>query len=159
MPQFVDHGLCDLGQDSADRGDMRKTAQLEQAQDKRIVVVEAGVSEMSIAEQDMNDEAEHHKGKAVGPGGLKLSEALLEAVAEVKAIKKCLKQDQSGEGCELLIFEAELGESVGFTSNLRSAKLHGGDLHGIRIVSWQIDCTQNRSLFPSNGHVFKPHLR
>jgi hypothetical protein len=59
----------------------------------------------------------------------------------------------------LLIFEAELGESVGFTSNLRSAKLHGGDLHGIRIVSWQIDCTQNRSLFPSNGHVFKPHLR
>ena len=147
VSQFVDHGLCDLGEDSADGGDMRKTAQLEQAQDERVVVVEAGVSQVSIAEQDMNNEAEHHNGIAVGPGGLELSEALLEAFAEVKAIKKSLEQDQPREGGELLIFESELGESVGFTSDLRSAKLHGGDLHGIRIVSWQIDCTPNRSPF------------
>ena len=151
VPQFVDHRLCDLGQDSADRGDMRKTAQLEQAQDERVVVVEAGVSQVSIAEQEMNDEAEHYNGIAVGPGGLELSEALLEAVTEVKAIKKSLEQDQSGEGCELLIFEAELGESVGFTSDLRSAKLHGGDLHGVLIVSWQIDCNPNGSPFYLNS--------
>jgi hypothetical protein len=129
---------------------MRKTAQLEQAQDERVVVVEAGVSQVSVAEQDMHDEAEHHNGIAVGSGGLELSEALLEATAEVKAIKKSLEQDQSGEGCELLIFEAELGEGVGFTSDLRSAKLHGGDLHGILIVSWQIDCNPNRSPFSIN---------
>jgi len=151
VPQFVDHGLCDLGQDSADRGDMREAAQLEQAQDERVVVVEAGVSQVSIAEQDMNDEAEHHNGIAVGPRGLELSEALLEAVVEIKSIKKSLKQDQSGEGCELLIFEAELGKSVGFTSDLRSAKLHGGDLHGVLIVSWQIDCNPNGSPFSINS--------
>jgi hypothetical protein len=130
---------------------MRKTAQLEQAQDERVVAVEAGVSQVSIAEQEMNDEAEHHNGIAVGPGGLELSEALLEAVPEVKAIKKSLEQDQSGEGGELLIFEAELGESVGFTSDLRSAKLHGGDLHGVLIVSWQIDCNPNGSPFYINS--------
>lgn len=151
VPQFVDHGLCDLGQDSADRGDMRKTTQLEQAQDERVVIVEAGVSQVSIPEQDMNEEAEHHNGIAVGSRGSELSEALLEAVSEVKAIKKSLEQDQSGEGCELLIFEAELGESVGFTSNLRSAKLHGGDLHGVLIVSWRIDCNPNRSPFYINS--------
>jgi len=109
---------------------MGKTAQLEQAQDERIVIVETRVSQVSVAEQDVDDEAEHHDGIAIGARRLELPEALLQAGAEVKASKKSLEQDQPRAGGELLVFEAELGESAGFTLNLLSAKLHGGDLQG-----------------------------
>ena len=60
---------------------------------------------MSIAEQDVDDETEQHDSIAIGARGLELPEALLKTGAEVKASKKGLKQDQSGERGELLVFE------------------------------------------------------
>jgi hypothetical protein len=49
---------------------MRQALQLEQAQDEGIVVVEAGVSEVSVAKQDMYDKVEDHDGIAIGSGRL-----------------------------------------------------------------------------------------
>src|SRR5829696_4084897 len=83
----------------------------------------------------MNHEAEHHGGIAIGPRGPDLVEALLETGTQVEASEEGLKQDQAGEGGELLIFEADLGETAGFTFYLSSAKLHGGGLHGLAMIS------------------------
>ena len=143
---------------------MRKVLQLEQSQNDGVVVVEAGISEVPVAEQDMDDEAEDYDGVAIGVGGLEVAEALLEAGRELEASKEGLKQDQTGEGGELLVLELETGESPGFTFDLRSAKLHGGDLQGLGIVSLARSIITQvgrlwTSLFPTNSHGPKPHLR
>lgn len=74
----------------------------------------------------MNHEAEHHGGIAIGTRGSDLVEALLETGTQVEASEESLKQDQAGEGGELLVFEADLWETARFTFYLSSAKLHGG---------------------------------
>jgi hypothetical protein len=139
-------------------------SQLEQPQNDGVVVVEAGISEVSVAEQDMYHEAENHDGVTIGVGGLEVAEALLEAGREIEPSKEGLKQDQTGEGGELLILELETGESPGFTFDLRSAKLHGGDLQGLGIVSLARSIITQVGrlwtyLFPANRHGPKPHLR
>jgi len=114
---------------------MRKALELQQPQDHGVVVVVAGVPEMAVAEQDVNHEAENHQGIAIGVGRLELAETLLEAGRESEPSEEGLKQDQAGEGGQLLVFEAELGKGAGFTFDLSSAKLHGGGLQGLVIVS------------------------
>jgi hypothetical protein len=90
---------------------------------------------MAVAEQNVNHESEDHQGKAIGAGRRELAETLLEAGQEIESRKEGLKQNQTGEGSQLLVFETELGESAGFTFDLSSAKLHGGGLQGLVIVS------------------------
>jgi len=50
---------------------------------------------------------------------------------QVQALKEGLEQEQSGKGSQLLIFESQVGEGVGFALNLLSAKLHVSGLCGV----------------------------
>ena len=149
VPQLLDHGVGDPGQNPADGGDMRKAAKLQQPQDQGVIVVEAGIPEMSVAEQNVNHEAEDHRGIAIGAGARELAEALAEAGKKIETSEEGLKQDQTGEGGQLLVLESELGESAGFTFDLRSAKLHRGDLLrvGDRFCG-KSDSNPSWSLFP-----------
>ena len=160
MPQLLDHGAGDPAQDATDGGDMRKALELQQAQDQGVVVVEAGIAEMSIAEQNVNHKAENHRGVAIGAGARELAEALAEAGKKIETSKEGLKQDQTGEGGQLLVLESELGESAGFTFDLRSAKLHGGDL--LRVgdcFCGKSDSNPGWSLFPFQSAAAQLHRR
>lgn len=159
MPQLLDHGVGNPSQDPADGGDMRKAAKLQQPQDEGIIVVEAGVPEMSVTEQDVNHEAENHRGIAISAGARKLAETLAEAGKKIETSKESLKQDQPGERGQLLVLESKLGESTGFTFDLPSAKLHGGDLLrvGDRFFG-KSDSNPSWSLFLFQSALAKLHL-
>jgi hypothetical protein len=89
-----------------------------------------------------------------------LAEALAQAGKKIETSKEGLKQDQPGEGRQLLVLESELGESAGFTFDLRSAKLHCGDLLrvGDRFCG-KSDSNPSWSLFPFKSAPAKLHRR
>ena len=162
VPELLDHAEGHMSQDPADRGNVGQSAKLQQPQDQGIVMVEAGISKMSVAEKDMNHETEQHGGIAIGARALELAEALTELGREIETNEEGLKQDQAGEGGQLLVLESELGKSTGFTFDLHSAKLHRGDL--LRVgdrFSGKNDSSPSWSLFPfqTDGGSTSPMVR
>jgi len=60
-----------------------------------------------------------------------MAEGIAQTLLERQALEEGLEQEQPGKGSQLLIFELQIGEGVGFALNLLSAKLHVSGLFGL----------------------------
>jgi hypothetical protein len=114
------------GKGPADGGDVGQASEPEQAFHHGVVTVEAEVSELAIAEQQVNDEEQDDEVVAEDRDHAEVSEARVQALLEVELGKQLLEEDQTREGGQLLILETEDGQRVGFTVDSCSARFHVG---------------------------------
>jgi len=73
----------------------------------------------------MDYETEDNRGMVVSSAGAQVPEAVAQPVLEIQPLKQKLEDEEPGEGGQLLILEAQLGDGMGFVLDLFSAKLHG----------------------------------
>jgi hypothetical protein len=64
-----------------------------------------------------------------------------------KAIEQGLEQDQTGEGGQTLVFEADLGNTMGLAMNTGFATLHANGLHWFFWAVWCLQFYQFRDRF------------
>src|ERR1700756_5860291 len=74
----------------------------------------------------MEDQAENDACRRVATARLPVAKAGIESLPEPQPREQQLKQEETGEGGKLLVFESEQGNSGRFTPDLTSAKLHDG---------------------------------
>lgn len=125
-PKAVDTGPIRLGEGTAEGGDIGKAVEAEEAKDHGVAVVEAGVAEFTVAEEEVDDELEGDAGEAVDGARGEVVEAFAEAMLEVEVVKELLKDDEACEGGEGLIFEAEMGYAVLMGVGGGAAEVHLG---------------------------------
>lgn len=125
LAQSIDAVLLDLRQSPTDGGDIGQSAQAQQAQNHRIVPIEGHFAQLTVAQQDMNDQAEHEKSAIVNrrviPG-----KTGPETLAQVELLEQGLKEHEPAVGAELLVGESESRKSASAKLNLLSGKLHVG---------------------------------
>jgi hypothetical protein len=73
----------------------------------------------------MQDQAENDARRRVATTRLPVAKAGIESLPEIQPCEEQLKQEETGVGGELLVFEPEQGNGERFTLDLISAKLHG----------------------------------
>lgn len=118
---------ADRAEHSADRGDIGKFLESQHAKDHGILAIVIDISQLSVSQQDMDDQAQKLESEVVSGVGFDVAEAGTESIFELEVIEESLKKQQAGERAELLIGEFEIWESSGLTLDLFPAKLHGGD--------------------------------
>ena len=82
-------------------------------------------------QQQVHDQAQDERGISVSAAGLKVPEAAAQPRAQVEASDQGLKEDQSGEGSQLLFLEAQIRHAIGFELDVLSAKIYGGGSLGL----------------------------
>ncbi len=129
-PQTLDDLLVQVLQHTTEGSDIGQFSQTQQALDDRIIVIEVEISEMAVAEQQVDNQAEHQAAVAIRGFDLQMPEALSQSRSQIEASKQRLKEDQARERGQFLVLKSQLWQDSGFTSNGFSAKLHRGDLLG-----------------------------
>jgi len=116
------------GERAADGGDIGETGQTQQPSDHWIVFVEAQFPKSAVAEQEVDDEEQHHGVVAEDRAHLQVAETGSQPFLDVELGEEGLEDDQARERCECLVFETDLGESVKLAMDGGSARLHVGGL-------------------------------
>ena len=124
--EAVHAGAVRLGEGAAEGGDIGKAGESEEAKDHGVAVVEAGVAEFTVAEEEVDDELEGDAGEAVDGARGEVVEALAEAMLEVEVVEELLKDDEAGEGGKSLVLEAEMGYAVGTGVGGGAGEVHLG---------------------------------
>src|SRR5207244_13454570 len=93
-----------------------------------IVFVEAQFPKSAVAEQEVDDEEQHHGVVAEDRAHLQVAETGSQPFLDVELGEEGLEDDQARERCECLVFETDLGESVKLAMDGGSARLHVGGL-------------------------------
>jgi hypothetical protein len=104
---------------------MQLAGQAENALDHGVVAVVPNITEPPKADQEMDNESQDSQGMIVSSDGMQVAEAVAQPPFEVQPLEQELEDEQSGEGSQLLVFESQLRDGVGFALDLVSAKLHG----------------------------------
>ena len=146
--EFFDSPRIELCQKSAYRADIGKAFKSENPENHRIVLVEGDVSQLSVPEQDVNNETEKDGDWRIVRLVREMAQALPTALPQSKIREEDLEEQEPGERAEFLDREFELGESAGFAHDLFSAKLHGDGL------SWIFCVFCHRNYNPSEAVFF-----
>src|SRR5215210_2808884 len=112
-------------------GDIGQTIEPQNPLHHGVITVVAGIAQLAIAEQEVNDEAQHGQAVIVRAARVQMAEGIAQALLQRQALEEGLEQEQPGKGSQLLILELQIGEGVGFALNLLSAKLHVSGLFGL----------------------------
>ena len=76
----------------------------------------------------MHDQQHHDVGVSEDGADFQMLEAVLQAALEIQPGEERLKHDQTGEGGQLLVLEADLRQCTSFSMNVRLANLHRNGL-------------------------------
>lgn len=118
---------CQVGrrQQATESGDIRQAIQAKDTLHHGVVAVVTDVPELPKADQEVNDKVQDYQGMIVSAVGPEVAEAIAQAVPEIEPLEQELEDEQPSEGGQLLVFESQLRDGVGFTLYLVPAKLHG----------------------------------
>jgi hypothetical protein len=99
-----------------------------------IIPIKAEIAELAEADQEVDDQAKYGHGVIVSSHRAKVAKTVAQSILEIEPLKKKLKDEESGEGGQALVFESQLRDGVGFALDLVSAKLHKERLRGLFLV-------------------------
>lgn len=116
------------GERAADGGDIGETGQTQKPSDHRIVLVEAQFPKSAVAEQEVDDEEQHHGVVAEDRAQVEVAETGSQPFLDVELGEEGLEDDQARERGECLVFEPDVGKGVKLAMDGGSARLHAGGL-------------------------------
>jgi hypothetical protein len=80
--------------------------------------------QLTVAKQQVDDQQQHDPGRTEDRTGVHVPKAGPQSLLQAEVFKRPLKDHQTREGGQLLVFKTKDRKGMGFAANLRSAKLH-----------------------------------
>jgi len=122
-----------------------------------VIRVIAHVLQPAVAQQQMDDQQQHHGAVAEDGADLQVAETATQLLLEPDAGKQGLVHHQAGEGGQLLILKPDLGNAMGLAMNLGFATLHADGLRWYCCLFWRLQFYQLRGrFFMRASHLFAP---
>jgi hypothetical protein len=114
-------------------GNIRQALQPQQAMDHRIFLVIAHILKPTIAQQQMNEQQQHHDTMAEDRADRQVAETSAQLLLQANTGKQRLIHNKARERGQPLVFEFDLGNAMGFTMDFGFASLHA---NGLRWFFW-----------------------
>jgi hypothetical protein len=95
--EALDTVRVSLGEGTADGGDIGEALEAEESEDHGVLVVEAGVTQFAVAQEQVDDELKRDACEAINGSGGEMAEAIPEAILEAQVVKEHMHDDESGE--------------------------------------------------------------
>ena len=147
LTQIINTPGVHPGQCPTDCGDIRQAGNSEQSSHHRIILVITQILQASIADQQVGNQQQHDQSVAKDGGDLQVSKAVDQLLLQLKPAEQGLKHKQTGEGGQLLVFKAELGDAVRFTMNIGFASLHADGFLWFYCLVGANNSTKSRPFF------------
>jgi hypothetical protein len=94
------------------------------ALDHRIVVIEVAIAEAAVSDEEVDDEPQKDHVRREDPTAGLPGKAAPEAAAQVQSSDQRLQDHEPGEGGQLLIFEAKIGDRLAVGNRVCFTSLH-----------------------------------
>jgi len=122
-----------LGQGTAQRGHIGKSAQPQKPLHHGVVVIGLTLAQPAIPQQQVDHQREHDEVVSKDRATCQVAKATAQLLLEPQPGKQALKDDQTGKRGQGVVFKMEGGNLAGFTVNRGSAMFHLG---GLLLKKW-----------------------
>lgn len=124
VPAALHATFVGCGEGPRYRARVRQGTQAQDPQHQGIVPIVAGVAQLSVAEQEMDDELQHHRPQPVDGRAIVGAETAPQPGFQAQSGEQLLEHHEAGVRGQLLVLELHVGKSERFTVGLDSATLH-----------------------------------
>ena len=122
--QFVHRLTISPGQGATDGGHIRHTFETDRSLDNWVVGVKPHLTQMAKAQNEMHNQKQHNPTTTEDRSYGLVAKAVAQLLAQINDIEKLLEEQQSGEGCKLLVLKLQRWQAMGFLNSFSFAILH-----------------------------------